>query len=290
MEHLKYIQFCIPSGSEEKARSLLAELGASVPESFGYAGSSLLKTSHAILLPEKDVAGPFVERLAAEGIDDSPFIRSERRYSNAELDQAGLFWIHVLKQKGDGYTTYGTVFDTTRVCPQCGSGAVQKGQLVVDCSRFRGTHFAATFNFEIILSAPLAAAIAGLSGFALSHVIDCKSRKESETFFQLRPSSSLPALIPPTRFIESSMFCSSCRRNGVFLDSEMHIETSPGEDDVYHTREMFGEMRARSCAGPETVLSAEFVRRVREFDAKALAVEPLFLGGSAYSHSRHLYV
>ncbi len=277
MKRLQYIRFRIPAGHESAARQVLGDSGLPVPTVFENQDVELLATSHAVLAAE-DVAERLIEGLKRSEIDEQPFSRCERKYTLAELESAQLFWVHVQKQKGDGYTVYGGRYDSEGTCGQCGSGAVQTGDLVVDCSDFKGVHFAVTHNFEVVISLELYEALKSLTGCRFGTVIDYRRNAPSQQFRQLIPATELPELVPPTRMVRSSLYCQRCGRNGVFIDSEMHLATAPAEvTDFYRTREFFGEVRERTCPGPELVLSWRTVDIIKEFDKRALKVEPVYV-------------
>ena len=279
MKRLEYVRFCIPEGKETPARKLLADMGFKPPTDFDNEASDFLATSHSVVTSE-DQAKELVAKLIDCGIDDNPFTRSERKFTPKEMTSAALFWMHVQKQKGDGYTVHDGSYDASAACQSCGSGIRQAGELVIECADFKGVHLAATHNFEIVVSVALCQKLARLNGASFTHVVDCRTGTVSLQFRQLMPTAVLPDLVPPTRFKRSSKYCRACGQNGVYLDSEMHLENLPNPDtDFYRTRQLFGEMRERACPGPELAFSWRALEVIREFDKRAVKQEPVYVRG-----------
>lgn len=286
MQRLQDISFKVPDQLRDRVRELLEEFCQRVPDTFANERCEVVATSHSVVLPEGATLDAFLARLKESGISAAPFIRSRRKYSRSEMTGASLFWMHVLKQRGDGYTVCGTQYGG-EACPECGAGVKQQSSLVIDCTGFAGYHFAATYNFELVVSSELALALKPFTGFELRPIIDAGSGQLTSSFRQFCPHEQLPTLVPPTRFTRSTKFCRSCRNNGVYLDSEMHIEREPvPEVDAYHTRELFGEVLERGCPGPEYALSARVIERIRGFDRDAIKAEPVFLAGGGVYTSR----
>jgi ribosomal protein S27AE len=262
--------------------SLLKEVGEEPPIFFDNENNDLMQTSYNLLLPDSPLTSFFIKKLKEENIDSNPFVRSEREYDRHEIDEAKLFWVHVLKQRDEGYNFYGEVYTQCGICPKCGAGTIQNSNIILNCAKFNGIHFASTYNFEIIISSDLAHAISDFSGFTLLPIIDYKKGEQS-AFFQFKPTEIFPILSPPTKIIKSSKYCDKCGLNGLFLDSEMHISSLPQKHvDAYYTKEWFGEMHERGCSGPELVLSSEIIKIIKKFDKKAFELEPIYFEGSVY--------
>lgn len=285
MKRLKYVLFSIPENKKTTVKEILRYFELDIPPVFTGEKSEVLSTSHVVILPEdSEQLHALLQKLKELKIDDDPFIRDERSYTKKEMSEASLFWIHANKQPDDGYNVYGTSFNDSEICSVCGSGVRQKSDLILQISAFKKTHFAATFNFEYIISADLAKAIQkDFKGFKLLPIIDNKTKKGKDKLYQFWPTEKLPPLMPPTVLHKGSSYCSNCGKNGLFIYSEMHIEERPKKNvDAYFTQEIFGEMRTRGCPGPELVLSKKLIDKIKEFDERALRIEPVFLGNKVF--------
>jgi hypothetical protein len=280
MNRLKYISFTIPKEKIKISKNMLRDLDLGVPIFFENENHAYLPTSHSIVLSESSPKlKMLLNRLIEMGIDKEPFVRNERKYTQSEINNADLFWIHVNNQIDDGYNVYGTKFGGPNVCTKCGSGEVQESELILKTQKFKKMHFSATFNFEYIVSAALANAIRNdYLGINLLPIFDYKSYEKSNLIFQFLPENNLPTLVEPTKISKSSLYCSSCGKNGLFIETEMHIKKTPDKvADAYFTKELFGEKRNRACPGPELVLSKRLITKIKEFDKRALRIEPVFL-------------
>jgi hypothetical protein len=107
--------------------------------------------------------------------DDSFFLgwQISRRYSEAELTRAACFQLIVPTVFEPPGEACGTIYDETRACPICGSGAVQIDDLCIDLRKApEGTDIARTIANELIISQHLAELMVGtgLTGFQLRPV------------------------------------------------------------------------------------------------------------------------
>lgn len=285
MDRLKYISFTIPKEKIKISKNMLMDLDLEVPISFENENHAYLPTSHTIVLSESSTKlKMLLNRLKEKGIDEEPFVRNERKYTKSEIVNADLFWVHLNNQIDDGYNVYGTKFGGPNVCTKCGSGEIQESELILKTQKFKKMHFSATFNFEYIVSSALAKAIRNdFLGINLLPIFDYKSHEKSNLLSQFLPENNLPPLVEPTKISKSSSYCSSCGKSGLFIETEMHIKKTPDKiADAYFTQEVFGEKRKRGCPGPELVLSKRLINKIKEFDKRALRIEPVFLGEDVF--------
>ncbi len=285
MKRMKYVRFIFPDEKIFVVKQILEELGLKVPDAFEGENQKYFPTYHIVILPEdSEKLKSLLSKLAELCINSRLFMRNEQRYTKKELKDADLLWIHANKQPDDGFNVYGTIFSGDNICHKCGSGLTQQSDLVLKTSAFKKKHFSATFNFEYVVSTELATAIReNFSGFLLKPVIDYRTKIKSEQLLQFVPVETLPKLVAPTVIDKSSKYCQQCNKCGLFLESEMHIKCPPENfSDAYFTREIFGEIRTRGIPGPELVLSKNLVNKIKEFDKRAMQIEPVFLGEKVF--------
>jgi hypothetical protein len=190
---------------------------------------------------------------------DVPQPREDKVYSDRECLEAPLLHLVVRRaERGYGGPRYGTQYDLSKACPECGSGAVQIGPLVLrrgDAPKKR--HIWQTLDHEYLVSPLLALAIrdSGANGFEMRPAI---SHKDGEPlpWLQLVSHYQMPPMSPETKGItrsESDFPCLRCGRDayfGALYEPEeiaySHKDVDPHNlPDVVHTYERFGIGRVR---------------------------------------------
>jgi rRNA maturation protein Nop10 len=180
--------------------------------------------------------------------------RREHLYTEAELWAAPLLELIVrVAEKGRGGPTYGTQYDLSQACPQCGTGAVQISPLVLAPVEIPKTGaIFQTFHSEMLVAPMLAQALkeAGVTGLTLGEVRSKAGRPLP--WVQLLSTTELPPMAPQTRGIIRGTGpdspCPGCGRDGYFhttkWPSEIAYATSQVTPDplpdVVHTYERFG--------------------------------------------------
>ena len=181
----------------------------------------------------------------------------EHVYTPSELKKAPLLWLSVTTApKGMGGPTYGTQYDLSHACPQCGTGAVQTSPLILKASEIpkKGAIFQ-TLDSDILVSPDLARALrdAGVTGLELR---EARSYKTGEPlpWLQLISTTELPPMAPATKGFLREDPCPRCGRDGYFGSREVPLEpvysrgqVAPDDlPDVVHTYEHFGNSGLRN--------------------------------------------
>lgn len=275
MKRFLYINFLIPDKKRNDAKKLLESVGVQL---------DVLKShSFAVKLEkdDNDSASAFLEQVKSE-LDPDPLVREERIYSRGELEKAELFLITITKYAGDGYNLYGTKFVPDNKCMRCGSGEKQASDLIINTKEMRNADIAITYNFEIIISSRLASIFEEnkLTGYSLRPIFHFADKSRPHPgFHQVIINGLLAPLLPQTRIKRSeSEFCLSCRKNGLYLDSEMYISRAQVKfSDFLKTQELFGGKRTRGIPMPEYVVSHKVYEILKRKKIKKVEFEPIVL-------------
>lgn len=176
--------------------------------------------------------------------------RLETQWTSAELESAALLWMTVARApKGCGGPKYGTLFDMSRACPACGTGARQQSPLVVRESDLRTTgDVAVTLDSDLLCRGAVVEALRSenIAGLELRAVTN--QRFQDLRWCQLLPTTVLKPFMETTTGLERSESCPVCNRDGWFMSKDEPLlfkyEMSPKElevlPDVSWTFERFG--------------------------------------------------
>lgn len=203
----------------------------------------------AIRLNEID---PTLQRLRTELLSAS-IEWSERReyvFTNAELEVAPLLQLRVqTAQRGRSGPHYGTDYDLSHACLNCGTGAIQISPLCLrpsDAPKKRSVF--QTLENEKLVSLELADALKDVSvtGLELRQVQSHKDRSPLP-WVQLIASVELPPMAATSKGVVRDEICPLCRRSGYFdTQAPSEIEYSSDKVDIdnlpdaVHTYEYFG--------------------------------------------------
>jgi hypothetical protein len=195
----------------------------------------------------------FREEALALGLPE-PTFRKEYVYTRKEVLSAPLLWVWIqTSEKGYGGPTYGTEYDLSTACPQCGAGATQTSPLFLKRSKIpsKGDIFQ-TLDHERLVSPELSQALvrAHSSGLELRPVLS-HLNGESLPWLQIIATSELPPMSHLTRGIVRSRPCPECTRDGHYHDPPVEIAYDAGSFDLSalpdfnFTYELFGNSRLR---------------------------------------------
>jgi hypothetical protein len=277
------------SGEWSRAQALLtehgfAELGANPLPPFGY------HLPFATDAAAQAFLGAW-RRAAFAGPE--PVVRRQVTYAEEDIRAAALVVLVVRRpEKGHGGPRYGTEFDLSGACARCGTGAVQRGPLVVKPSELaKGGDVALTYDHEVLLSPRLADALRsrGLPADALRPV---RGRKgEAVEWVQLLPIFELPPVAPETRGLVRERPCPVCRRDGFYVDAQAPLElvypraavdpaSFPGAAltwERFGTSRIDGPADGRGFASPLVVMTSSLADAFPELGVKAVERLPVQL-------------
>lgn len=191
--------------------------------------------------------------LAEEGL--TWLERREHLYTTAELRAVPFLRLIIrTAEKGRGGPTYGTQYDLSQACPQCGTGAIQTSPLILDPAEIpKGGAIFQTFQHEVLVSPALAQTLreTEVTGLTLDEV----RAKSGATlpWVQLLSTTELPPMAPATEGILRERPCPNCGRDGHFDNAKEPLQifypasqvTPHSLPDVVHTYECFGLSRLR---------------------------------------------
>ena len=188
--------------------------------------------------------------------------RVHRRYSEKELQAAELFKLWPSATFEPSGEECGTEYDESVGCPECGAGARQVSDLVLDLRRApKGAAMARTLADELIISAPLAEEMRarGLRGADFRPVRQAgKKGTVSSDWFQLAVSARPVEVVEPTvtgvdPFDRDAHGASRCPRGdlmGQNLLSELFVARGSYDgSDWTCTRQQFGLRRKGPDSG-----------------------------------------
>jgi len=155
--------------------------------------------------------------------------RIERIYTKREIMTAKLLWLAFeIAPKGKGGPLYGTQYDLSKACSNCGAGAVQISPLYLKPSGIKyGKKAFPTYSGEILFYPDLCQDLlnSGLRGFHFGKVLSYKTHKPLP-WMQLNTDFELPRMSDETKgFIrvdkESEAPCPVCDRDSrIFTNKE----------------------------------------------------------------------
>jgi hypothetical protein len=203
----------------------------------------------AMRLYEND---PQLQHLRA-ALSDMGIKWSERReliFTDAELEAYPLLWLSVgTAPRGYGGPTYGTEYDLSQACPQCGTGAIQITPLRLNRTEIprRGAIFQ-TLDREKLVSPKLAQLLnhAEFRGLKLRRAQSHSGGKDLP-WVQLISDVELPPMSASSKGILREGPCPHCWRDGYFHSQQpIELEYSSRQvdvnalPDIVHTYEHFG--------------------------------------------------
>jgi hypothetical protein len=196
--------------------------------------------------------------------------RRDAKYTEAELRSSPLLALWVIRNpvRGGG-GRWGTEYDFSDACVECGAGAVQTSPLVLAAKAVPTTgQIAETCAREILVAQPLTEALreAKVSGLELRQAIAYRTH-EPLSWWQIISTHGMPPVAPETQgLVRESCWtgisplctfpppCRRCSRDGhyrtiaeplrvVYRRTDIDLAAVP---DVAHTRELFGHS-VRAC-------------------------------------------
>jgi hypothetical protein len=258
MKTVDLVVFSSIGHSDSEVKSVLArtghrELAQTVP-----AMENFYKVSFV-----NDEAGAvsFIEALESEGYSYRRI--RDRAYSRRELSAFPLLVLTVdAPPRGYGGATYGTEFDLSTACGNCGTGATQISPLLLRRSDLpcRGTIFQ-TLDREILLSTEVALdlAAANVTGLELREAVD-ESTREGLGWYQMLATTEMPPFLDESSGVHHSDGCETCSRDGFGRTPGQPAElvydsaAAPSVTAVCATWEFFGRSVLRTPL-PESTLA-----------------------------------
>lgn len=188
-----------------------------------------------------------------------------------------------------GGPQFGTEYDLTNSCPQCGSGAVPKGPRFLKLKRVPKQPVFQTLDREILLSTKVADALRSIGERFLAEVRDADT-KEPLPLWELRAEAELPNFAKTTTGFETERSCEHCHRDGYFgiphtpLRLVYPTSVFPLADvHVLGTYERFGNSRLRTpfeksvFARPLYLVSDEIQNTIVELGIPGVSFESIYL-------------
>jgi hypothetical protein len=205
-----------------------------------------------------------------------------RKYTPKELKEARLLWLKVRPFFEPTGEDCGTVYDETKACPKCGSGARQVGPLHLELKRIPKRDIARTLGGEIVVSARLAEQMeaAGIRGYGLGPVVS-RQGKPTPHWYQLLLSECAVELAPETR-VGADFFvpqpdearCPAGHVVGFDVLSEVHVQrSSVGEADWLCTRQALGQRLGPCRPLPLLLISQRLHQLLTSLKVKRFDVE-----------------
>jgi hypothetical protein len=247
--------------------------------------------SRRVLLELDD---PLVERIREHEQEkrrqDSVVVSSweiHRKYTPGELKQAELLWLRVRPWFEPTGEDCGTVYDETKACPKCSSGARQMGPLHLELKRIPKRDIARTLGGELVVSARLAEEMkaAGIRGHELGPVVSRQGTPTPHWYQLLLPECSVE-LAPATR-VGADFFvpqpdnarCPEGHVVGFDVLSELHVQrSSVGEADWQCTRQAVGQRMGPYRPLPLLLISQRLYQLLTALEVKRFDVEVAHLG------------
>jgi hypothetical protein len=267
------------------AQSLLAATGnaalAEAPQrEFGY----------TLRFGDQDQYQWFVREAQARGFPATSYVTREAPDPEPNELDSPLVWLKATgKPRGLGGPSYGTMYDVSKGCPQCGTGSPQVSPLFVRPGDAPArSNVWQTLDGELLLAPDLTSVLDGATGVRLRQAI---SNVDSSPlpWFQVIPPHELPPMAPTTVGVYQSdrsrtAPCPRCRRDGFFTRAaytiryELDLASVP---DVSHTYEYFGRSVLREpfaqshLAQPLPIVRGSVYERLIRAGAKEIAARPV---------------
>jgi hypothetical protein len=245
----------------------------------------------------------FRQELVSAGLEWSE--RQERVFAAREIEQAPLLWMFLkTAERGFGGPRYGTRYDLSSACPQCGTGAIQVSPLRLNPSEIgRVRDVFQTLDHEYLISAPLAKALgeASLTGLDLRQAQSSVDSTDL-SWFQLVAKNELPPLSSRTKGLIRENPCTGCGRDGYYntvreptaLVYEFKDVETEGLPDASHTYEHFGKSVLREpfseshLAAPLLIVKPSVYRAFRAQRVRGLSFEPVMIAPRTNAEGKRL--
>lgn len=254
-----YLFFRFPRESWTEVQSLFRRTGqdklADVPPRISHATQRYMLRFHR----ESDYQH-FLAEARARGFAEQYSLRRERAYTDRELAGFPFLRLAVVRApKGFGGPWYGTQYDLSQACSQCGSGARQTSPLVLKRGEIqipKNRRVFQTLDWEVLVTPEFARVFqeAGVTGVELRQAIASTDRQPL-SWFQLLPQLTMPPMAPCSEGIIRGKPepCPQCDRDGYFGTTQepeliryLARDASPaGLPDVTQTWEYFGKSGLR---------------------------------------------
>ncbi|MHC4445115.1 MAG: hypothetical protein ACYTF1_16090 [Planctomycetota bacterium] len=218
MKKRYYIRFNVPREDDDRFRCLLDAIGCGdywqkPQEPWTERGRPHL----AEFFDEDDPKlASLLGLLRKEGVDW--YERIEHIYTTEELRVAPLLEFNLSSKQRDVGNQKKEIFDFSKGCPHCGTGAEQIGPLAVMTDELpKEEMICQTLHHHYLVTEPLKQAldIAELSGLELRQVVSQKQRPLA--WWQIISYCEFPPMAPETRGIKhgkSRRKCMQCMRDG----------------------------------------------------------------------------
>ncbi len=157
-----------------------------------------------------------------------------REYTKKEINDSAFLDIGIVYPwEHDLYNAeyYGTQYSYENKCSACGMGKTQISELIINTKKIKKGDII-SINPEMMISKGLHDMIIdnGLTGCEFGAVRDYKGR-DDETYYQLKINNILPPMDSQTKMhVGDSRYCYECKRNGMYLDSEIIYKSSDIEN------------------------------------------------------------
>jgi hypothetical protein len=243
-----------------------------------------------VLLPLDDVRIPHIEKINRElRKRDRAFFFGwaiHRHYSEKELQAAELFHLWPRAAFEPVGEECGTRYDEAKACPQCGAGAPQLSELVLELRRVpKRADIARTIADELIVSSRLVDAMRARGITGAEYLPVRKAGKKSLTstdWHQLVVTAPPVDIVGPTvtgngPFDLDERDEHRCPRGhlaGLNLLSELHIaRRSYAGSDWAWTRQLFGTRMGVLRPAPSLLISPKLRALLVELEVKKLTLE-----------------
>jgi len=188
-----------------------------------------------------------VRAAEAHGVHLKVF-RTEREWTHEELSAATLLRMGIPGPGIDEPLNASNGFDESTACRECGTGAMQTADLVINKRRMGKKLVDYTMRGHILISDAFRKAIhsEGLSGCEFRPVSNVRRGKDSllPDLYQLVVTSELPPMAADVKFKrDPKVYCDVCSRNGLYIeDWEVHYRKRDlvVVSDFNRTLEWFG--------------------------------------------------
>ena len=196
-----------------------------------------------------------------------------------------------LAQKIDGGPEFGTDYDLSDACPDCGAGAMPIGVRLLKNIPASTKALVRTYENEIIVNNEVSKALQSIEVSSLTDIQNTQGK--IQPFKELRQEAILPPFSAKTTGYETECQCPTCKRNGYFnLPKEPlqlvyeSLDPSYFDKHILGTHEIFGITRRnkvlKKCGFhcPLYVLSETVVDALQQFNLKYLSFEPVTINRS----------
>jgi ribosomal protein S27AE len=251
----------------------------------------IITGSCSFKLPSEDKRiHKFIAQIKDNKLNDNPFVRADREYSQEELGNAQwlLLWI---KTAGLYNPKDNQVFDKTKACSDCGTGAMPIPPLLISANQMGKKMIDHTVHAGLLIfNKELSKKIVN-SGFTGIEFHQAILGKEKEQYMWGKVTSSFPPLHTKS-VVKKRRVCNLCSRGGYFSVIQQVRELwydnknlfKFNQKDFNTTYEYFGTPyeyigeKGRKLGGRQLIIISQ---RTRQFFIKEkvrlLSFEPIFL-------------